>query len=971
MEAARHPWPVLGVLLMRDGLVSREDLESILDEQRDSRQQRISGRRLGEILIERGAATEVQISKLVAEQYELPFVDLEVSDIDLRVAALLSEDLARRYSALPISWRADGSLLLVIADPGTVVFSDELRRVLGASPHFAVVGHDAIEAAFNFVYTQNAPRPEAADVSDDSLVVDLRASPTDPQASAEAGDEPYFGAHRTAAHLWPPLGALLMREGLVSGAELERALAQQRLSANRRLGEILIDRGVVTRATVARLVAEQYELEYIELSEVDVDPAVASLLPEEVALRYHALPIGFLADDSVQVVVADPTNVLHTDELHRALGRPLSLAVAAPDAIEEAIDSMYNPELIHPSTPEPEAVVDDEPALDDEPEPSALEARAEGVEVDFMTPPEVPPELGGSPAVAVLPLEEPVAEPPAAEETSLEEVEENTELVVEDDVPHSFVDDLAEVLLAETTIADDFDETPEPAPDVFATEEPVAPAPTRPLFELVSWFEPARSVPVADVVIESGVEEIIEPEEVAVTGKTNGDIALEATPDPMPEDDVDEVTETEDVEAVAVTPGVPDITWAPGHPVDEGEIYAVVEPEDVETAEVAPVEEVIGATVDSVHEKDVDEVVPVDVDLDATIERALALGASSIHFSPQSGELVVRARIDGVLRELVRVPNADETSLSQSFASTDRMRVDVLPTVRGEKITLLVHESDGARATPSDLGLAADAEETARNALQEPAGVFLVCGPTRSGVTTTLYAALEALNTSDRVLMTIEDPVERMTDGVDQVQVDEGKGLTFARGLRSILRTDPDVLLVGELSDGETAEVAFQAAQAGHLVLSSVHAPTAAAAVVRLAEMGLDPERVGAMLTCVIAQRLVRRICADCRETYYATEAELAGLDLPSDDGKPRLLARGRGCPSCDHTGFRGRGGIFEVLPLTEEIRGLIVERASTKKIQRAAVSAGMRTLRSDGIRLCLEGVTTAAEVRRVVGTVD
>jgi type IV pilus assembly protein PilB len=214
--------------------------------------------------------------------------------------------------------------------------------------------------------------------------------------------------------------------------------------------------------------------------------------------------------------------------------------------------------------------------------------------------------------------------------------------------------------------------------------------------------------------------------------------------------------------------------------------------------------------------------------------------------------------------------------------------------------------------------------------------------------------------------MTIEDPVEYVTPGIDQIEVNVRAGLTFARGLRTILRSDPDTILVGEIRDEETAQIAIRAAMTGHLVLSTLHTQTAAAAIQRLAEMGMEPGLVGATVTCLIAQRLARRICPDCRETYRASADELAALGRTGKRGQE--LARGAGCTACGGTGFRGRIGLFEVLPLTEEIRALAAAKASTTEIEKAAVAAGMRTLREDGIRLCLEGMTTPDEVRRVAG---
>jgi len=214
----------------------------------------------------------------------------------------------------------------------------------------------------------------------------------------------------------------------------------------------------------------------------------------------------------------------------------------------------------------------------------------------------------------------------------------------------------------------------------------------------------------------------------------------------------------------------------------------------------------------------------------------------------------------------------------------------------------------------------------------------------------------------------VEDPVERVIDGVDQIEVGAESGITFADGLRTLLATDSDAVLVSEIRDSETAVAALQAALDGRHVLAGVRAPSSAAAIRRLADMDLDASVLGGALTCVVAQRLVRRVCAECRETYYASNDELAALGQPVEDHSPRLLARGRGCNECDGTGFRGRIGLFEIITVTEEIRALVNDGSSAKKIHRAAISAGMQTLRDEGVRLCLEGVTTTAEIQRVLG---
>ena len=555
-----------------------------------------------------------------------------------------------------------------------------------------------------------------------------------------------------AHHHWPALGTLLVRDGLVSEDELEAALARQR-DSGKRLGEVLVDQGTVTRTQVARVLAEQHELPFLELAEADLQAEAAMLLSEDLARRYSALPVSVLSDGTILVAVADPTNLLHSDELRLALDAPLRFGVAAPDAIDAAIAFIHQ---------------------------------------QFLT--------------------------------------------------------------------------------------------------------------------------LANPEEA---------------------------------ENYAATLGVHDMESGEGD----------------------------GPAISQVNK---------------TIQRALSIGASDIHFTPQPRGLVVRARVDGVVRELSVIPGSQQNAVTSRLKVMGRLdiaerrapqdgrvavktgshsvdlRMAVLPTKFGEKVTLRVLNQAGAPGSLGQLDMAQDAEETIRKAINQPFGAILTCGPTGSGKTTTLYAALQELNTPDRTIMTIEDPVEYVTAGIDQIEVNVRAGLTFARGLRTILRSDPDTILVGEIRDEETAQIAVRAAMTGHLVLSTLHTQTAAAAIQRLADMGMEPGLVGATLTCLVAQRLARRVCPDCREMYEASAEELAELGRPGESG--RMLARGIGCAACGNTGFRGRVGLYEVLPLTDDIRTLIADRASSTEIQRAAVAGGMRTLREDGVRLSLEGVTTASEIRRVAG---
>jgi len=545
------------------------------------------------------------------------------------------------------------------------------------------------------------------------------------------------------------LGTLLLRERVLTPEQLEEALAEKDRSGHR-IGEIVVARGWVAAGDVARLLAEQHDLQYLDLGTVQIDTEVARLLPEKYARRYEAVPIRFLSDDLVLVTVADPTNVLASDDLRLALGLNVRLAVSAATDVTTTIDRVYQ---------------------------------------------------------------------------------------------------------SSVTIWERGDGQSGPAPDAASRAATSAPA------------------------------------------------------------------------------------------------------------------------IDRVN---------------SLISRAIDEGASDLHFEPEAEFLAVRARIDGVMRQFAtihqnlqpsvtsRLKIMAELDIAERRAPQDgRMsirygghpmdiRVAVLPTTHGEQIVLRILNRPGSRLGLTELGMSPDAEERFARAIRQPYGAVLAVGPTGSGKTTTLYAALDILNQADRVLMTIEDPVEYQMPSINQIEVNFKSGLTFARGLRTILRSDPDVLLVGEIRDEETARTAIQAAMTGHLVLTTLHTHNAASSIARLVDMGAEPNLLATSINCIVAQRLARRLCEACREAYWpnAEDLEELGRAEPSED---LWLYRPVGCVHCGGTGFKGRVALYEVMTVQGRMRRLI-ETGSTDEIFAEAVAQGMTTLRQDGLRLALAGVSSLDEVRRVTG---
>ncbi len=374
------------------------------------------------------------------------------------------------------------------------------------------------------------------------------------------------------------------------------------------------------------------------------------------------------------------------------------------------------------------------------------------------------------------------------------------------------------------------------------------------------------------------------------------------------------------------------------------------------------------------------------------VTQAIQDRASDIHIEPTEHDLLVRYRIDGVLHEMQRAPKqivSGVTSRLKIMSDIDiaerrkpqdgrmsvthnnrkiDLRVATLPTVWGEKVVMRILDNSTASLDLRDLSFLEDNYQTYRESYTKPYGMILVTGPTGSGKSTTLYATLNAVSRPEINVITVEDPVEYRLPGINQVQVNPKAGLTFASALRSILRSDPDVVLIGEIRDHETAQIAIEAALTGHLVLSTLHTNDAPSAVTRLIEMGIEPFLVGSALDCVVAQRLARRLCSKCKEPYTPSEVELIAARFPWSPGEEiPTLHRPGGCSTCSRTGYKGRMALHEVMRVTEDIERLAVGHASAAEIQRSASGQGMVSLRDDGWTKVLLGDTSVEEILRVV----
>jgi type IV pilus assembly protein PilB len=413
--------------------------------------------------------------------------------------------------------------------------------------------------------------------------------------------------------------------------------------------------------------------------------------------------------------------------------------------------------------------------------------------------------------------------------------------------------------------------------------------------------------------------------------------------------------------------------------------------EDVVSGDAAAAEEAEEASADIVNLRETADDAPVVKLVNQIVAQAVELGASDVHMAPDGHEVRVRVRVDGILQDITTVPRrmaAGVVSRVKIMAELDiserrlpqdgrvsltvdgrhiDLRVVTLPSVHGESIVMRILDKDSVVMKLEKLGMADAERDRFERAFHETHGAVLVTGPTGSGKSTTLYAALLALNTSEKNIITVEDPVEYQIAGLTQVQVSSKAGLTFATGLRAMVRADPDIIMVGEIRDRETAQIAVESALTGHLVLSTLHTNDAPSAITRLTEMGIEPFLVASALDCVLAQRLARMLCSNCKQRT------IVPAEVLRDNGYKALVDleayEPNGCRRCAGTGYRGRLGIYEVMTLSSEIRNLTLERRSAEEIREVAIREGMRRLRDDGLEKVRQGLTSIAEIARVIGS--
>ncbi|MCX7748983.1 MAG: ATPase, T2SS/T4P/T4SS family [Clostridia bacterium] len=768
---------------------------------------------------------------------------------------------------------------------------------------------------------------------------------------------------------------LLLEAGLISISQLKKAWDIQR-SSNKPMEEVLTDLGLVTPKDIAIFSAKKLDIEYVDLNEYEIqDESVQKLITENIAQRYILIPLE-RNDDVLTVAMKDPADIFALDDLRLATSLEIKPVLADPELIQEAIKKAY-------AKPEPvKAFI--EPEVEEVEKEEIPEPVEEFVRNELPKAPEINKTAKN------------VSNSGLSDEDA-----ESKSLIFKDRIGKQMVksgvitgDQLDAALDIQTRTGARLGEIL--VQEGFITKR-----------VLYGFLEKQLGIPHIDL---DGMEV---PEEVVRMVNENisrryvlvpiekDDYSLKvAMSDPMNIFSIDDMRLATGLEIIPLLADVEQINeildkFYSSQAAATGKASSEIRKtaEDFET-EIQKVTEEIQVEIqeDEQEEENINindiENAPIVKMVNIILQKAVASRASDIHIEPYEDSLVIRYRIDGQLVETMkhdrkilsalvarikimsglniaekRVPQDGRIALKIDEVGFD-LRVSVLPTMFGEKIVIRITDKEGFNVQKKQLGFFDDDLEKFDEILAHPHGIVLVTGPTGSGKSTTLYTALRELCKPNVNIMTVEDPVENTIKGINQVQVNVKAGLTFAAALRSFLRQDPDIIMVGEIRDAETAEIAIRAAITGHLVLSTLHTNDAASSITRLIDMGIEPFMVSSSIVGVIAQRLVRKLCPQCKKEVEISEFERNLLKIDIDEDVK--IYASQGCPHCNNTGYKGRVAVYEIMTINREIREFISKNVTSDIIKDHALKNGMFTLRENGNRLVKSGVTSVDEILRV-----
>ena len=799
------------------------------------------------------------------------------------------------------------------------------------------------------------------------------------------------------------IGDILLSEGRVTREQLDLALTMQR-NDPRRIGDILLSLGYVTAEDLGQALATRMKLDFVVIRELppdEVDEEALGLLDEATLVKHRALPLRFEGDRLV-VAMTDPTDLFALDNLRMLTGHTVRPIVVTEEDLNGAFLHIFGAAEPPPEPDDEIPLVPEEPAETNGSTITILPEDDAGLKiVDEKAPGEIEPE-------------EPISEDVVPAEATFE-VAESKDLEVE--VPEVAEDGLqaegeasgagrlgtagtvggriGDILVATGKI------TPRQLEEALALQREDRREIGQILLALgyigkadlaIALAERLRLeyIEIAERDVDRAAASLVDPKVLRKYGAMP--LRLEEGRLVVAMSEPNNFFALEDIRMISGYPVTPVVAVRDEIQKVQNKVYAV-------SAEVS---ELLEGSSDGSDAEDIGELelgnesadnAPIVRLVSSILQQAVGEEASDIHIEPRARELAVRMRVDGVLREVMSVPprlqngvvarlkilanlNIAERRVPQDGRFSVRLgeqKVDLraasLPTVFGEKVVLRLLNTSSVEVDLKGLGFAPEALEQYREVFQKPYGTILVTGPTGSGKSTTLYATLGELNSPEKNIITVEDPVEYRMPGVNQIQVNTGVGLTFASGLRSILRSDPDVLMIGEIRDRETAKISVEAALTGHLVLATLHTNNAPAAVTRLTDMGVEPFLTASAVDCVIAQRLARRLCERCKRPVEVDEEKLASVRFPFNHVPEGGLNfhEAVGCDRCGDTGYKGRMGIYEMMLVTDEVKELVLKRVSTGELSRLAEERGMVRLREDGLIKAARGETTIEEVLRTV----
>ena len=957
-ESVRTAPRKIGESLVARGRITEAQLEEALEAQKTD------GRSIGKILVSMGYLTTEELARALSERLNVDYVALFDMEVDPEVRGVISEDVLAQHNAVPLKID-NGRLIVAMSDPNDLYARSDLTVSAGRPITPVVAAEDAVSALrHNLFGGQEAPGAPV-----------IEAGPVEERLSEDAAEQEERGDARVPGRpaKAAKLGEILIAEGKITQEQLEQALSVQEHDP-RDLGKILVSLGLLSGADLAQALAVRLKLDYVvlsELSEEEVDDAALNLIDEDTLRKYMALPLRF-EDGRLIVAMSDPNDLFALEDLRIAAKHPITPVVASEEDLRGAYATMFGgDDRLYPvaneetgsdggGSAEPEA-----PPTEDETEPAAVadadpsgESSRDGA--------------GGNSSPGM----------------ELEEVSKKGRVGVKGGK-------IGELLVAERKITQ---EQLDQALDLQKNDR-------RQIGKILLSLGYINGTDLAQALarrlrldyaeltesdVDRGVASLVDQKVLRKHGVLplrleNGRLVV-AMSDPT------NIYALEDLMMISGYPITPVVALEEEIQSIHNKIFAIGE-------DVTGILEEAGkeSVTDDHGEIHLGETLPEEAPVvrlvGSILQQAVGDGASDIHIEPRARELTVRMRVDGVLREVMSIPpklqsgviarlkivgNLDiaERRVPQDGRFSVRLggqridlRVASLPTVFGEKVVLRLLDTSNAQVELPELGFPPKVYERYEEIFRRPYGAILVTGPTGSGKSTTLYATLNELNSPEKNIITVEDPVEYRMRGINQMQTNPRAGLTFASALRSILRADPDIVMIGEIRDAETAQIAVEAALTGHLVLSTLHTNSAPGALSRLTDMGIEPFLTSSAVDCVIAQRLARRLCENCKEPVELEEEILAGMQFPFEhvDNGDLRFHRAVGCNRCVGMGYRGRFGIYELMAVTESIRDLILRRASADEIGRVAREEGMVRLRDEGLLKAAQGITTIEEVLRSV----